>query len=506
MSVSLFNYLLDKEQDQASRSALKTTDGRNLSFSDLRDLSARIAGVLTSNGVRQGDRVAAQVDKSLEAVALYLAVVQIGAIYLPLNTAYTRTELGYFLTDAEPSVFVGEARMLDTLALPNGVTPLSLETDGTGTLMADAASSTPFTGVAAVTGDDVAAILYTSGTTGRPKGAMITHANLIYTARTLQQIWGVTEQDVLLHALPVFHAHGLFIALNVALAAGAATIFLPKFSVDLVVNALPHSTLFMAVPTLYGRLLSDPRLTPELCASMRLFTSGSAPLSPDTHAAFKTRTGHAILERYGMTETAVIASNPLDGVRAPGTVGYVLPGLDFRICDADGALVAASEVGGLEVRGPNVFKGYWRMPDKTAAEFRADGFFMTGDLARADLDGRLTLVSRAKDLIISGGYNVYPREVELVLNGFAGIADSAVVGVPHPDFGEGVIAVVEMLPGTAPVEPAALITYAAQDLASYKLPKRVYTLDTLPRNALGKVLKHQLAATFGQSFQPGAKG
>ncbi|CAO3435885.1 Long-chain-fatty-acid--CoA ligase (EC 6.2.1.3) [Azospirillum doebereinerae] len=504
MTENLYSLLLPPAPRDDSRTALQTETGAVWSYGDLRRTAGRIARLLHDSGVVRGDRVAVQVEKSPEALCLYLAVLQLGAVYLPLNTAYTLTELRYFLGDAEPAVFVGpphSAGEVGALVPPVAGRVLTLALDGGGSLMAACRDLAPWDAVADVAADEVAAILYTSGTTGRPKGAMITHGNLGYTARTLTRLWGVTESDVLLHGLPIFHAHGLFIAINTMLFGRASILFLSKFNADRVVALLPRATLFMGVPTLYTRLLADPRLTPELCRTMRLFTCGSAPLSAETFARFEERTGHRILERYGMTETAIITTNPLDGERVPGTVGYPLPGLEIRVADEAGRPVTPGEVGGLELRGPNVFKGYWRMPEKTAAEFRPDGFFITGDLVSLAPDGRVSIVSRAKDLIISGGYNVYPREVESVLGRIAGVRDAAVIGVPHPDFGEGVMAVVERQPDGDALDGGEIIAQAARELAGYKLPKIVVIQDSLPRNAMGKVQKNELREQHKDAFK-----
>lgn len=506
MTHNLYSLLLKPGAPSDARVALRTdtgrTDrGRTWTYADLWRTAGRMAHVLHEAGVGPGNRVAVQVAKSPEAVCLYLAVLQLGAIYLPLNTAYTLAELRYFLDDAEPAVFVGQTPVVGDLVPPAGCRTFTLDPDGEGTVTAACHGRPPWERVAEVSPDEVAAILYTSGTTGRPKGAMISHGNLAFGTRTLNALWGISEADVLLHALPIFHAHGLFIALNSMLYAGASSVFLPKFTANAVIEHLPHSTVFMGVPTLYTRLLADPRLARERCGTMRLFTCGSAPLSREIFEAFEARTGHRILERYGMTETTIIASNPLDGERLPGTVGYPLPGLEVRVVDAAGQPQPAGTVGGLELRGPNMFKGYWRMPEKTAAEFRPDGFFMTGDLARAAPDGRLTLVSRAKEIIISGGYNVYPREVEIVLNRIEGVSETAVFGVPHPDFGEGVVAAVERQPGCESLDPAAILARAARELAGYKLPKALIVQDALPRNAMGKVLKNELSSLHKDVFR-----
>ena len=442
---------------------LETLDGRTLTYGEADRRTAALAHALVGAGVRRGDRVALQVEKSVDAVLLYLACLRAGAALLPLNPAYTADEVAYFLDDAEPALF--------------------LDGDGLAALVADGGPET-FDDVP-VGPDDLAALLYTSGTTGRPKGAMLTHRNLASNAEVLASIWGFRAGDVLLHALPVFHVHGLFIALHCVLARGTSMVFLPRFDVDQVLAALPRATVFMGVPTYYTRLLDDARLDRAACAGMRLFVSGSAPLLATTHEAFRARTGHAIVERYGMTETAVIASTPLDGDRRPGTVGLPIPGVDVRI--------AADEV--VEVRGPNVFAGYWRRPELAATEVTADGWFRTGDLGRFDPDGYLRLVGRAKDLVISGGLNVYPGEVEDVVDAIDGVLESAVIGVPDPDLGEQVVAVVVAVPGRV-LDAGVVRASARERLAGFKVPKRVEVVDALPRNAMGKVEKAELRRRF----------
>jgi malonyl-CoA/methylmalonyl-CoA synthetase len=421
--------------------------------------------------------VVAQVEKSPEAVALYVACLRIGAVFVPLNTAYTTAEVEYFLGDADPKVAVGVAK---------GGIPLGELTSGDLEL-----ATRP-----AVTQSDLAALLYTSGTTGRSKGAMLTRVNLATNAVTLADAWRFTEHDVLLHALPIFHVHGLFVAINTVLASGSSMLFLPKFDAEEIVRLLPAATVMMGVPTFYTRLLQHPAFTRERCANVRLFVSGSAPLLAQTHREFRARTGHAILERYGMSETLMNTSNPYDGDRVPGSVGPALPGVEVRIADP---------VGMIEVRGPNVFKGYWRMPEKTAAEFHEDGFFITGDVGRLDERGYLFIVGRAKDLIISGGFNVYPVEVEIELDALAGVAESAVIGVPHPDFGEGVTAVVVPRPGAA-LDENALRAALEQRLAKYKLPKRIVFVAQMPRNAMGKVQKAALRDTYNGLYNSPTSG
>ena len=477
-----------------------SADGRVLTYGGLDALSARHANVLVELGVAPGDRVAVQVEKSAEAIALYIACLRAGAVYLPLNTAYTLAELDYFIGDAEPRLVVcapERAKGVAELAARHGAAALTLGVDGlTGSLATRAATaSAAFADVARGPGD-LAAILYTSGTTGRSKGAMLTQRNLASNAVALRDAWRFTADDVLLHALPIFHTHGLFVASNVVLAAGATMIFLPRLDPDQVFRFLPQATAMMGVPTFYTRLLQDPRLNREATAHVRLFVSGSAPLLADTHRQWSERTGHAVLERYGMTEININTSNPYDGDRVPGLVGPPLPGIELRVTDPEtGRPLAAGEIGMIEVRGPNVFPGYWRMPDKTAAEFRADGFFITGDLGTIDARGYVQIVGRGKDLVISGGYNVYPKEIETELDALPGVVESAVIGVPHPDFGEGVTAVLTVRPG-AEVSEADVLASLKQRLANYKLPKRVLVVDELPRNAMGKVQKNLLRDAY----------
>ncbi len=467
----------------------------DLSFDGFLARAARLAHVLTENGLTPGDRVVVQAPKSVEMVALYIATIQAGGVFLPLNTAYTRDEVAYFVGDAEPKVIVcdpGSAAAMAGLAGQVGATLLTLGTDGSGTLTGGLAERPATFDTVQRDPGDLAALLYTSGTTGRSKGAMLTHDNLLSNARTLTSHWRITEGDVLIHALPIFHTHGLFVALNTSLIAGARVHFMPAFDLDAILAALPKATLLMGVPTFYTRLLADPRLTRERAANMRLFISGSAPLLAETHLAFTRRTGHHILERYGMTETNMITSNPYDGERRAGTVGQPLPGVEVRLTNPEtGDPVAQAEVGMIEVRGPNVFKGYWRMPEKTAAELRDNGFFITGDLGQVSGDGYLSIVGRAKDLIITGGYNVYPKEIEDVLNDIAGVAESAVFGIPHADFGEAIIAAVVPEKGARP-DPETLSHVVADKLARFKHPRRYEIVDALPRNTMGKVQKNVL--------------
>ena len=467
--------------------------GVAVSATDLDKRVARFANALLSLGVAANDRLAAQVDKSLDNIALYLACLRVGAIYLPLNTAYTAHEVDYFLHDARPVVFIATPECTSELQVAAGranARVLTLGTDGDGSLAQLAADQADTAPVVERSADDLAVICYTSGTTGRSKGAMITHGNLLSNAQALVQLWGFTRDDVLLHALPLYHIHGLFVALHCALLSGASILLHAKFDVNAVLNALPRTTVMMGVPTFYTRLLADARLNRDVVRNLRLFVSGSAPLLADTFEEFEARTGHRILERYGMTETGMIASNPLQGERRPGTVGLPLPGVSVRIAgEKDG-------VGVVEVKGPNVFKGYWNMPEKTRAEFR-DGYFITGDLGTIESDGYLRLVGRAKDLIISGGLNVYPKEIEEAIDALDGVVESAVFAIPHADFGEAVAAAVTLSPKSSQSE-ATIITALRRQLAAFKTPKRVFILDELPRNAMGKVQKNLLRERFGK--------
>ena len=482
--------------------------GDPISHSAFHAMAGQYANALRAAGVGVGDRVAVHIQKSPEALALYAGCVRAGAVFLPLNTAYTAAELDYFVGDSGAALFVCDPKEVEALAPiaeAKGCRLMSLGGDGAGSL-ADLVASQPsaFANADRAT-DDLAALLYTSGTTGRSKGAMLTHGNLLSNAQALVQEWRFTDQDVLLHALPIFHSHGLFVATNVMLLAGGAMIFLPKFDQETVLVQLPQATSMMGVPTFYTRLLDDPRFDAKLTAHMRLFISGSAPLLAETHERFEERTGHRILERYGMTETSMNTSNPYLGDRRAGTVGFPLPGVEVKVCDPDtGAELPQGEIGVLEVRGPNVFKGYWQMPEKTKAELRADGFFITGDLARIDADGYVTIVGRGKDLIISGGYNIYPKEIELLLDDQPGVAESAVVGAPHPDFGESVVAVLVPEPGVD-LDLAAIEARVKESLAGFKRPKHIAVLPELPRNTMGKVQKNQLRDQFANLFRP-AKG
>jgi malonyl-CoA/methylmalonyl-CoA synthetase len=480
--------------------AIETCDGEPLAYTwrDLERATAMLANLLVSLELPPGARVAAQTDKCVEALLLYLAVLRAGYVYLPLNTAYQHGEIEYFVGNAEPSVVVCSQRnfgWVSKIAFKAGTAHVfTLDEGRRGSLLERAAWMSDVHEPAAKSADDLAAILYTSGTTGRSKGAMLSHGNLLSNARTLHGYWGWQPGDVLIHALPIFHVHGLFVAAHGALLNGSRMLWFGRFDPRAVIARFAEATVFMGVPTLYVRMLAEPSLTREACANMRLFLAGSAPLLIETFNAWRERTGHTIVERYGMSETIMLTSNPfhaIDGERVGGSVGFALPGVGLRVRDDKGQPCAAGEIGGIEVSGPNVFKGYWRMPEKTAEEFTADGWFKTGDVGKVAADGRVTIVGRSKDLIISGGYNVYPAEVEGLLNEMPGVAESAVIGVPHPDFGEGVVAVVVPKPGAIP-EPAALIAGLKTKIANFKVPKQLFVETDLPRNAMGKVQKNLL--------------
>ena len=476
--------------------------GDALSGADFHDLCARTAGAMVAAGVQPGDRVAVQVAKSPQALALYGGAVMAGAVFLPMNTAYTPAEIGYFVSDAAAKLLIcdpASAAALAPVAEAAGATLMTLDAAGQGNFAQAVAGAAPLAPVDR-SDSDLAGLLYTSGTTGRSKGAMMSHANLLSNARTLAEAWRFTADDVLLHALPIFHTHGLFVATNVTLAAGGSMILLPKFDIDTLFAHLPRATALMGVPTFYTRMLADARLTRTATAHMRLFISGSAPLLAETHAGFEARTGQRILERYGMTETNMNTSNPYDGARRAGTVGPPLPGVQVIVTDPEtGAELPQGEIGMVEVRGPNVFQGYWGMPEKTAAELRANGFFITGDLGRFDADGYLTIVGRQKDLIIAGGFNIYPVEIEEALDDHPDVLESAVIGVPHPDLGEAVLGVIVPMPGASP-DPAAILAGLGERLARFKLPRGLEILPELPRNTMGKVQKAALRAQFAGRF------
>ncbi len=485
MNANLYAVLRERFPADPESPLLLAPDGRVLSYGEAGDASARLARVL---GVAVGDRVMVQTSKSFEVVLLYLACLRAGAVYVPLNTAYATEEVEYFATDAEPVLLVCEPENKDALA---GLAP---RVEILAELMEGLDGAEPLETVERGE-DDIAAILYTSGTTGRSKGAMISHGNLSSNGLALHRIWGWRDGEVLLHALPIYHVHGLFVAIHCAMLNGSPMWFLPGFDADAIVSLLPKSTVLMGVPTFYTRLLSHPGLKKDAVKDMRLFISGSAPLLEETFRAFEDRTGHRILERYGMTEAGMITSNPLDGARVAGTVGYPLPDVRARLADENGAPVAEGDVGILEITGPNVFRGYWRMPDKTAAEFRPDGWFITGDMARMDEDGRVSIVGRARDLIISGGLNVYPKEVELLIDSLPGVNESAVIGLKDPDLGEAVCAVVAP-DGARELDEAEIKASLAGRIAKFKQPKRFFFVDALPRNAMGKVQKNALRERY----------
>ena len=449
-----------------SRPCFITPDGQHVIYGDLEAGASAVAGRLVAEGVQPGDRIALQAEKSIESVMIYLGVLKAGAVFLPLNAAYTPTEVDYFIRDAEPRAFITDP--------PAYVT--------------ESRAFVPLVSAISRSDSDLAAIIYTSGTTGRSKGAMLTHGNLAANAIALHTAWAFTPDDVLLHALPIFHVHGLFVAMHCAFLSGCPMIWLPKFTDADVLAGLKRATVMMGVPTFYTRLLANPAFTREASANVRVFISGSAPLLPTTHAEFEQRTGQLILERYGMSEAVIITTNPLYGERIAGSVGYPLPGVDLRIGGGE-------DTGVIEIRGPSVFSAYWRMPEKTAEEFTRDGYFITGDVGRQDADGRVWISGRAKDLIISGGYNVYPKEIELILDELPGVTESAVIGVPHLDFGEGVAAIV-----IGQGSEAAMIAECRKRLAAFKTPKRIIFVDDLPRNAMGKVQKNLLRETYKTLF------
>lgn len=478
-------------------------DGSTLTFNAFLKLTARFAHAIVGKGLEAGDRLAVQIEKSPEALAVYAACAQTGVVFLPLNTAYTAPEISYFVDNAGAKLLLCDARAFEALgpvAKDAGAALETLNADGSGSFsdLAEGAAETFET--VARRGDDLAAFLYTSGTTGRSKGAMLTQNNLLSNAEVLVKTWKFSSKDVLLHALPIFHTHGLFVASNITLLAGSSMIFLPRFDVDAMIQGMPQATTMMGVPTFYTRLLDDKRFTRELTGHMRLFVSGSAPLLAETHKQFQDRTGHRILERYGMTETNMNTSNPYDGERRAGTVGFALAGTEVKITDpVSGDALAQGEIGQIEVRGANVFKGYWQMPEKTAEELRADGFFITGDLGQVDEDGYIHIVGRNKDLIISGGYNIYPKEVEMLLDEQPGVLESAVIGVPHPDFGESPVGVLVQAPG-AQIDLEGIENAMKSDLARFKQPKKLMIVEALPRNTMGKVQKNVLRDEFAGLF------
>jgi malonyl-CoA/methylmalonyl-CoA synthetase len=484
--------------------AVETQDDLRYSWRDLERSTAMMANLLQSLNLPEGARIAVQVEKSVEAMMLYLATLRAGYVFLPLNTAYQSAEIEYFIGNAEPAVVVCSSRnfgWVSKIAFKTGTRNVfTLDDDRTGSLLDRAAHCSDRHEVVLKQSDDLAAILYTSGTTGRSKGAMLTHGNLLSNALVLKACWGWKKGDVLIHALPIFHVHGLFVAIHGALLNGSKMIWLSKFDARGVIKNMSEATVFMGVPTLYTRLLGEPGLSAEACSHMRLFISGSAPMLIEVFNEWKQRTGHSILERYGMSETTMLTSNPYQSdQRRGGTVGFALPGVSLRVQDDDGQPLPAGEIGNIQVKGPNVFKGYWRMPEKTAEEFTADGYFRTGDVGKIDEEGYITIVGRSKDLIISGGYNVYPAEIEGYINELPGVAESALVGVPHPDFGEVGVAVVIAKPGVT-VEAGQVVAALKSKLANFKIPKQCFVLAELPRNTMGKVQKNLLREQYKALF------
>ncbi len=499
MNANLYALFESRFPQDRSDCCIETHDGLFYTWNDLERATAKLANLLTSLNLPKDSRIAVQVEKSPEALMLYLATIRAGYVYLPLNTAYRAAEIEYFIDNAEPAVVVCSPQhfgWVSQIAFKSGTRHVfTLGDDRQGSLLVRAALQSNRFATVERRPDDLAAILYTSGTTGRSKGAMLTHDNLASNAKVLQEYWHWQASDVLLHALPLFHVHGLFVASHGALLNGSKMIFLPKFDAAEVMRHLARSTVFMGVPTYYVRLLAESAFDRIACTNMRLFVSGSAPLLTDTFNEFIERTGHTILERYGMSETTMLVSNPYDGKRIGGTVGLPLPGVSVRVVKNDGTPCANDEIGDIRVKGPNVFKGYWRMPEKTAEEFTPDGYFKTGDVGKFDANGYLAIVGRSKDLIISGGYNVYPKEIESFIDEMDGVAESAVIGVPHRDFGEAVTAVVVARSG-APISDADVIGYLKSRIANFKVPKRVFFLPDLPRNTMGKVQKNVLREQF----------
>ena len=497
MTNTLYDALIGPHVDNPAV-FLDCDDGTQLSYDAFTRRTAQLAHVIVAAGVGPGDRVVVQAPKQSDTIALYAATVQAGAVYLPLNTAYTETELQYFVKDAQPKLIVCDPKNSDMISAHGHEIGAKVHTlGGADCSLTLAANAAPEVFDTVDRGpDDLAALLYTSGTTGRSKGAMLSHKNLLSNAQILADLWQMTQSDRLIHALPIFHTHGLFVAMNTALLSGAQVHFMGKFDQDAIINAMPSATMMMGVPTFYTRLLSDGRFDKSVAANMRLFISGSAPLLAETHQAFEARTGHYILERYGMTETNMITSNPYYGARISGTVGYPLPATEVKITSPEtGKTVPAGDIGVIEVRGDNVFQGYWKMPEKTAEELREDGFFITGDLGVMDADGRVSIVGRQKDLIIAGGYNIYPKEVEDVINDVCGVLESAVFGVPHPDFGESVVAAIVLDDPTLTI--ATITAQIEVKLARFKHPRRYEIVMALPRNTMGKVQKNVLRGQYG---------
>jgi malonyl-CoA/methylmalonyl-CoA synthetase len=502
-SRNLFEVFRGRFPSRMRNPFITTGDGRVFTYDDLDRISAQYANVLIANNVKPGDRVAVQIEKSPEGVFLYLACLRAGAVFLPLNTAYRADEADYFLGDAEPGLVVGDpgAHELANLCVARKIPHFfTLGADGVGTLINEAARAPTALASVPRSHSDLAAILYSSGTTGKPKGVMLTHGNLEVNARALHQTWGFEPDDVLLHTLPIFHTHGLFVAINTVLLNGTKMIFHAKFSANAVIADLANATVFMGVPTYYVRLLASKTFTIGAWQNVRLFLCGSAPLLDETFRAFEFQTGRQIVERYGMTEAGIITSADVDKPRKAGDVGWPLPGVTLRIADSSNAELPHSETGEVQIKGPGLFKGYWRNPEKTAEEFTPDGFFKTGDLAYAEESGMVTIVGRAKDMMISGGFNVYPKEIESIIDRLPGVAESAVVGMPHPDFGEAGLAVVTMDVIAKPIDTHATRAILKKHLASYKIPKLFVVANELPRNAMGKVQKALLRESYKDSW------
>lgn len=474
---------------------LSTANDRSYTYQDIAERSAQLAHSLTNLGAAPGDRVSVQIDKSPESLCLYLACLRAGLVYHPLNLGYKKNELEYFLSNAEPTLVICDPANFESISsiakTAGAKSVLTMDADGNGTLIEHANSQKQDFDTISREPDDLAALLYSSGTTGVPKGIMLTHANLLRNTESLVEAWGFTDNDRLLHALPIFHVHGLFVAIGCVMLSGASMRWLATYDAKAVIKHLPECTVLMGVPTYYTRLLAEPTFTAEVASNVRLFVSGSAPLLEETFIEFEARVGHRILERYGMTETNMNTSNPLQGNRKAGTVGPPLPGVDVRIVDDEGVETGSGEIGNLQVRGPNVFVGYWKMPDRTAEDFTEDGFFNTGDKGVIDEDGYVAIVGRAKDMVITGGLNVYPKEIELFIDDLDGVKESAVIGVPHPDFGEGVVAVV-VAAEDAQLDAKTLIVACKNELADFKVPKQIIFVDELPRNTMSKVQKNLL--------------
>lgn len=499
---NLYSEFQARFPDDQGAELMQTSDGTVYSYVDAQHHSARIANYLVSLGAQPGDRVTVQVDKSPAVLWLYLACLRAGLVYHPLNTAYQASELEYFLGNAQPRIVVCASESLSLFdSLPGTASVehvLSLDGDGSGSLVNGAKDCASDFETVQRGPDDLAALLYSSGTTGRPKGIMLSHRNLADNGKVLVESWGFSSRDRLLHVLPIFHVHGLFVAISCVLLSGSSMRWLEKFDAPQVMGLLPECTVMMGVPTYYTRLLTEDRFAADLCTNMRLFISGSAPLLAETFDEFKSRTGHAIIERYGMTETNMNTSNPLHGERRGGTVGPPLPGVEVRVVDADGTILSPGETGDLQVRGPNVFQGYWRMPEKTREDFTEDGFFDTGDKACISEDGYVSIVGRAKDMVITGGLNVYPKEIEQLLDDLDGVVESAVIGVPHADFGEAVVAVIVAAPD-AVLDAQSIMDFCKAQVANFKVPKEVFLVEELPRNAMGKVQKNLLRERYSNS-------